>query len=98
MNDVAIPELKHAVEAQHGRAATLVQSVPVREEHNGQTVWDGTVHVVDLARYQSATRADAWSYERPDGKRRFFAVLHLGGGTGPREAVRAALVAEQRAK
>lgn len=98
MNDVAIPELKHAVEAQHGGAATFVQSVPVREEHNGQTVWDGTVHVVDLARHPSATRAYAWSCERPDGKRRFFAVLHVGGITGPREAVRAAIVAEQWAK
>jgi hypothetical protein len=34
----------------------------------------------------------------PDSKRRFFAVLHVGGITGPREAVRAAIVAEARRK
>jgi hypothetical protein len=45
-----------------------------------------------------AKRAYAWSYERPDGKQRFFAVLHVGGITGPREAVRAAIVAEARRK
>jgi len=34
--------------------------------------------------------------ERLDGKRRFFAVLHIPPITGPREAVRAAIVAEHR--
>src|SRR5580765_2792195 len=45
-----------------------------------------------------AKRACAWSYERPGGKPRFFAALHVGGITGPREAVRAAIVAEARRK
>jgi len=51
-----------------------------------------------LTRHPDAKRAYAWSYERPDGKRRFFAVLHVGGITAPREAVRAAIVAEARRK
>jgi hypothetical protein len=98
MPEVHRTELKRAVESQHGGMATFVQSVPIREEHAGQTVWDGTVTVFDLAGSPSgAKRAYAWSYERDDGKRRFFAVLHLGPITGPREAVRAAIVAEQRA-
>jgi hypothetical protein len=54
--------------------------------------------VFDLTGHPSAKRAYVWSYELQDGKRRFFAVLHTGGITGPREAVRAAIVAEQRAK
>lgn len=33
-----------------------------------------------------------------DGTRRFFAALHMGPITGPREAVRAAIVAEARGK
>jgi hypothetical protein len=90
-------ELKKAVESQHGGTATLVQSVPVHEEFKGETVWVGTVHVFDLVDSPSgATRAYAWSYELDDGKRRFFAVLHMGPITGPREAVRAAIVAEHR--
>ena len=92
-------DLKRAVESQHGGTATFVQSVPIREEHKGQAVWDGAVSVFDLADSPSgATRAYAWSYELPDGKRRFFAVLHMPPIIGPREAVRAAIVAEQRAK
>jgi len=40
----------------------------------------------------------AWSYERRDGKRPFFAVLHTPQIDGPRKAVQAAMVAEARAK
>ncbi len=96
--EVSPDQLKQAVESQHGGKATFVQAVPVHEEHGGQTVWDGTVHVFDLKGSASgAFRAYAWSHEVEGGKRRFFAVLHLGGITGPVEAVRAAIVAEARA-
>jgi hypothetical protein len=97
MTEVAPTELKRAVESQHSGTATYVQSVPIHEEFEGKTVWDGTVAVFDLAGHPKATRAYAWSYERDDGKRRFFAVLHVPPITGPRDAVRAAIVAEQRA-
>jgi len=97
MVDEAPEDLKKAVESQHGGTATYVQSVPIHEEFRGETVWDGTVAVFDLVGHPKATRAYAWSYEREDGKRRFFAVLHVPPITGPRDAVRAAIVAEQRA-
>ncbi len=42
--------------------------------------------------------AYAWSYELEDGKQRFFAVLHVPPITSQRDAVRAAIVAEARAK
>lgn len=90
-------QLKRAVESQHGGKASFVQSVPIHEEHNGQTVWDGLVAVFDLIGHPSANRAYAWSYERPDGGRRYFAVLHAPPVQSPRDAVRAAIVAEARA-
>lgn len=90
-------QLKRAVESQHGGTATLVQSVPVNETFNGETVWQGVVHVFDLAGHPKAKRAYAWSSELEDGKRRFYAVLQMGPVTGPVEAVRAAIVAERRA-
>jgi hypothetical protein len=97
LTEISPDQIKQAVESQHGGTATFVQSVPIHEEHAGQTVWDGTVAVFDLSGHPRAKRAYAWSYERPDGKRRFMAVLHAGPVTGPREAVRAAIVAESRA-
>lgn len=95
--EVSLDQLKQAVESQHGGTATFVQAVPLREMHGQQLVWEGTVHIFDLADHPLATRAYAWSYELPGGKRRFFAVLEREPITSPREAVRAAIVAEARA-
>jgi hypothetical protein len=98
MSEVSLDQLKQAVESQHGGTATFVQSVPLREMHGEQLVWDGVVNVFDLAGHPKANRAYAWSYEIGDGRRMFFAVLHAPPITGPRDAVRAAIVAEARAK
>jgi hypothetical protein len=92
-------DLQKAVENMHGGKAALVQSVPVLESFEGATVWEGVVHVFDLADNPKATRAYAWSspIEGSD-KRRFFAVLHIPPIDSPLAAVRAAIVAEQRAR
>jgi len=97
MVEVEADELKRAVEAQHGGTATLAQSVPVRETFEDHPVWEGVVHVFDLEGYPQATRAYAWSSPiEGSTKRRFFAVLHIGPVKSPRDAVRAAIVAEHR--
>ena len=99
MTEVETSELLRAVEFQHGGAATLAQSVPVKETHAGAVVWEGVVHVFDLAGHPTASRAYAWSSPIEGGdKRRFFAVLHQGPVKSPVDAVRAAIVAEQRSK
>lgn len=97
--EVSADQLKQAVEGQHGGKATLVDAMPVKELHEGKTVWEGVVHVFDLEGHPKATRAYAWSspIEGSD-RRRFYAVLHLGGIRSPLDAVRAAIVAEQRAR
>jgi hypothetical protein len=90
-------DLAQVVERMHTCKATLVQSVPVTETFEGTTVWEGIVHVFDLKGHMTAARAYAWSspIEGSD-KRRFFAVLHQGPVTSPVEAVRAAIVAENK--
>jgi hypothetical protein len=97
MSEVPADELRGAVESQHGGRATFVQSVPVRDSFAGAPVWEGVVHVFDLAGNPNATRAYAWSspIEGSD-RRRFFAVLHMGAIRSPVDAVRAAIVAEHR--
>src|SRR3984957_255361 len=97
MAEVEADQLKKTVENMHGGTATLAQSVPVRETFGGKTVWEGVVHVFDLAGHPTATRAYAWSSPiEGSTKRRFFAVLHTTRINSPLEAVRAAIVAEQR--
>jgi hypothetical protein len=96
--EVSPDELKKAVESQHGGIATFAQSVPIKEMHGDQVAWEGTVHVFDLAGNPKATRAYAWSYELDEsGKRRFITVLHALHIKSPRDAVRAAIVAEAKA-
>ena len=96
MTEVTRFELKQAVESQHGGTATFVQAVPVHETFEGKTVWDGVVHVFDLAGHPTANRAYAWSYQKNERERRFFAVLHAPPIASPRDAVRAAIVMEAR--
>src|SRR5438128_12091397 len=95
--DASQSALKKAVETQHGSTATLAQSVPVTEKHGDLTVWEGVVHVFDLAGHPTASRAYAWSspIEGSD-KRRFFAVLHQPPVDSPQAAVRVAIVAEHK--
>lgn len=95
--EVSTDQLKQAVESQHGGTASLVEALPVKEVFQGQTVWEGSVHVFDLEGHPKATRAYAWSSPvEGSTKRRFYAVLHLGGIRSPLDAVRAAIVAERR--
>ncbi len=95
MNETA--QLREAVEKMHGGSAMLAQSVPVRETFQGKTVWEGVVHVFDLAGHPIATRAYAWSSPiEGSTKRRFYAVLHQPPVDSPQTAVRAAIVAEHR--
>src|SRR4051812_4993062 len=97
MTEVEADQLRDAVQKMHGGTATLAQSVPVRETFEGKTVWEGVVHVFDLADHPTATRAYAWPFpaEGSD-KPRFVAVLHTGRINSPLQAVRAAIVAENR--
>jgi len=97
MLEVGADQLKQAVESQHGGIATLAQSVPVRETFGSETVWQGVVHVFDLAGHPTAKRAYAWSSPiEGSSKRRLFAVLHTKAINSPLQAVRAAIVAERR--
>ena len=99
MTEVETTQLKRAVEAQHGCTVTLAQSVPVKETFGGKTVLEGVVHVFRIDGHPKAKKAYAWSspIEGSD-KRRFFAVLHMGAVRSPVDAVRAAIVAEHKAK
>jgi hypothetical protein len=94
-----ISDLQRSIKMRHGGVASFAQSVPVKETHAGAVVWEGVVHVFDLKGHPTASRAYAWSspIEGSD-KRRFFAVLHQEPVKSPVDAVRAAIVAEQRAK
>jgi hypothetical protein len=96
MSEVSTDKLRRAVQDQLRCKAIFKQTVPVHEVHDGQTVWDGVVHVFYLDYHGDIDLAYAWSYELPDGKRRFFVVEHTGPIDSPEKAVRVAIVAEAK--
>jgi hypothetical protein len=99
MIDVAPDQLQRAVEDQHGCKARLARIEAVELDFEGEPVWEGAVHVFDITGHPKAKRAYAWS-SPIDGstKRRFYAVLELPPVTSAQDAVRAAIVADNRGK
>src|ERR1019366_5300155 len=93
-----IEELKDVIRKLHGVEATHVQSVPVKETFQGETVWDGIVEVFELHGHPKAKTAYAWTpaSASPTQPRRSVTVLHLDPITSPVLAVRAAIVQELR--
>lgn len=89
-----LQELREAIRLTHGAEATHVESVPVKETFQGETVWEGVVEVFDLAGHVTATRVYAWTHNTDDPKKpkRHVAVLHIPPVVSPQTAVRAAIV------
>jgi hypothetical protein len=77
MTDPAgIPALQDAIRHLEGVEARHIETVPVHETQNGQTVWQGEVEVFDLVGHPKAKRAYAWSHATEGTRRRFHVVLH----------------------
>jgi len=93
-----IEELRDVIRRLHGAEATHVESVPVKETFNGQTVWDGIVEVFDLAGHATAHRVYAWAHETDDPQKpiRHVTVLHLHPIKSAQDAVRAAILQEAK--
>ena len=91
-----IEELRDVIRKLHGAKATYVESVPVKEVFQGQTVWDGVVEVFDLKGHPKTHRAYAWSHDTDDPKhpRRHVTVLHIPPAISPQTAVQAAIMQE----
>jgi hypothetical protein len=89
-----IQELQEIIRKLHGSFATHVETVPIKETHEGQTVWEGEVEVFDLHDHPKASRVYAWAHETddPDSPQRTVTVLHVPPITSPRKAVQASIV------
>jgi len=96
MTDAAgIPALVEAIGHMYGIEATWLETVPVHETFQGETVWAGEVEVFAVA-HPTTTRCYAWSHETTGTKRRFHAVLGVPPIDSPLKAVQASIVGEVR--
>lgn len=91
-----IAELQAAILNLHGCSSTYVESVPVHEEFQGQTVWQGEVEVFDIEGHPKAKRAYAWGHAsgEDDQARRYVTVLELPPVDSAQTAVKIAVAAE----
>jgi hypothetical protein len=98
MEQRTIRPFREAIQRLHGCESTYIKSVPVHETFEGQTVWEGVVHVFRLERHPTASWAYAWAELLNDvtGKQRFVAVLHEGPVHSPETAVQASIVQGHR--
>jgi hypothetical protein len=93
-----IEELQDVIRKLHGCFAAHVETVPIKETFQGETVWEGKVEVFDLQDHPKTSRVYAWSHETDDADspRRHVTVLHIPPATSPLKAVQASIVSDFR--
>lgn len=93
-----INELADVIKHLHGGKAAHVETVAVKEVHQGQTVWEGEVEVFDLDGHPKASRVYAWAHETDDADKpkRHVTVLHIPPVVSPVLAVRASIIQDYR--
>jgi hypothetical protein len=80
-----VERLQSVVEHLHGCRATWLESVPVKETFEGQTVWDSEVEVYALTGHPKAQRCYGWSYGDPE---QFITILELPPVKSAHDAVK----------
>src|SRR5688572_6950749 len=88
-----IEQLQSVIRHLHKCDAEHVNSEPVKETYQGQTVWEGVVEVFTVTGHSRARRAYAWSYDQGSNNETFTAVLELPPVKSARDAVRTSIIA-----
>jgi hypothetical protein len=91
-----IAELKKAIRNLHGCESEYIESVPVTENFQGETLWTGDVEVFTIRGHPKAKRVYAWGHAtgKNDQAKRYVAVLELPPVESPETAVKVAVAAE----
>ena len=91
-----ISELQDVIRKLHGVESRHLESVSVKEEFQGKTVWEGVVEVFELIGHPKVSRLYAWSHDTDGPKKRHVTVLHLAPIESPEAAVRASIARDYR--
>ena len=93
-----INEIKAVFLNLHNTRAEHVETVPVTEAFQGQTVGEGDVEVFELKDHPKAKRAYGWGHATgdDDSGRRYVTVLELPPVESPVTAVRASIINDYR--
>ncbi len=93
-----IDEIRAVFLSLHGCSAKYIETVPVLEEFQGQTVWQGHVEVFELTGHPKAKIGYGWGHSTgtDDQDRRYITVLELPPVDSPQTAVKAGIMEEIR--
>jgi hypothetical protein len=69
-----IERLKMVAEQLHNCSAEFLYSIPIKEEFEGQTVWEGDVEYFHISGHPKANYCYGWSYGEPE---QFITILEL---------------------
>ncbi|MEJ1971568.1 MAG: hypothetical protein WDM96_03375 [Lacunisphaera sp.] len=92
-----ISELQKAIHSLHGCDSKHIKSVHVKEEFQGQVLWDGDVELFKLIDHKTANEAYAWAYLDDKQKAQYVTVLHVGPIDSPEKAVKAMIASRFKA-
>jgi hypothetical protein len=93
-----IDELKAVFLSLHNTRAEHVDTVPVTEVFQGQTIWEGEVEVFELEDHPKAKRGYGWGFSETDDDqaRSYVTVLEIPPITSAERAVKASIVKDYR--
>lgn len=92
-----LSQLRAAIKQLHGCDARHLESVAIKEEFRGRTVWEGAVEVFAVVAHPKAKVCYAWSYrDKTSDKERIAAILGLRLIPSARDAVKTFIMAENR--
>jgi hypothetical protein len=93
-----IEELQEAIRHLYHTEPVYVETVPIKEVFQGQTVWEGDVEIFDLPDSPDADRVYAWAHDTDivDQPKRTVTVLHIPPVTSPQKAVQASIIQDYR--
>jgi hypothetical protein len=91
-----VERLQRAVEQRHQCSAVHARTVPVHEQVDGQTIWQGEVEVFDITGHPQAKHCYAWIQDEgaDHSRERIFAVLDAPPVDSPQAAVRTNMTVE----
>jgi hypothetical protein len=89
----AIERLKELIEREYGTTAKHVETVPVHETFEGETIWDGEVEVFEVPEFPNADKVFAWAFDDDSGEQQV-TVAQIPPATTPENAVKAYIVSQ----
>jgi hypothetical protein len=88
-----IERLKEIIEREYSTTAKHVETVPVHEIFEGETIWDGEVEVFEVPEYSEGDRVFAWAFE-DDNCEQQITIAQIPPATTPENAVKAYIVSQ----